>query len=235
MSLTTAKKHAQSQTAASGMHIVLRTDQQIIADLIPRSARVLDIGCYTGELLAWLTDCKGVDGRGLELRQDGVNASVQRGLSVIQGDADTDLYDYPDQAFDCVILSQTLQATHDPRTVLMQMARIGRQVIVSFPNFGYWRTRLGLLLSGRMPVGGLIPYQWYETPNIHFCTIRDFRLLCEDLGLIIMHEVPLNAHGAPVGFGCRRCVANVLAEQAIFMIKRKNLGSVHELTGFVEL
>jgi methionine biosynthesis protein MetW len=198
----------------------LRIDQRIIADLVPQGARVLEIGCATGEILAWLTEHRQVDGRGLELSQDGVNKSVQRGLSVIQGDADMDLYDYPDQAFDCVILSQTLQATHAPKTVLEQMARIGRQVIVSFPNFGYWRTRLALLLHGRMPVGGLIPYAWYETPNIHFCTIRDFRLLCKILRLTILREVPLDAEGAPVGFGCRQCIANVLAEQAVFVIKR---------------
>jgi methionine biosynthesis protein MetW len=192
----------------------------MIASLVPRGARVLEIGCATGELLAWLAEHKSVDGRGLELSQDGVNKSVQRGLSVIQGDADTDLYDYPNQAFDCVILSQTLQATHAPRNVLEQMARIGRQVIVSFPNFGYWRTRLALLLHGRMPVGGLIPYSWYETPNIHFCTIRDFRALCAELDLMILHEAPLTAAGLPAGIGCRRCVANLLAEQAIFMIQK---------------
>lgn len=199
----------------------LRIDQQIIADLVPQGARVLEIGCATGELLAWLAAQREVDGRGLELSQEGVNKSVRRGLSVIQGDADTDLYDYPDQAFDCVILSQTLQATHAPKTVLEQMARIGRQVIVSFPNFGYWRTRLALLFSGRMPVGGLIPYAWYETPNIHFCTIRDFRLLCEVLDLVILREIPLDAAGVPAGVGWRRRGANLLAEQAVFVVKRK--------------
>lgn len=195
---------------------LLRIDHQIIADMVPRGSRVLDIGCNTGDLLAWLVANKGVDGRGLELGQEGVNACVRKGLSVIQGDADADLADYPNRAFDVVVLSQTLQATRNPRLVLIEMARIGRQVIVSFPNFGFWRTRLYLLLKGRMPVGDLIPYQWYETPNIHFCTIQDFRLLCREVGLDIVREIPLNGLGAPLKGVFR---ANLLAEQGIFLLE----------------
>jgi methionine biosynthesis protein MetW len=196
---------------------LLRIDHQLIAGMVAPNTRVLDIGCNTGDLLAWLVANRGVDGRGLELSQEGVNACVRKGLSVIQGDADTDLADYPDGAFETVILSQTLQATRNPKTVLAEMARIGRQAIVSFPNFGFWRTRLYLLAKGRMPVGGLIPYQWHETPNIHFCTIRDFRLLCQELGLRILREVPLNGLGAPLkGTVC----ANLMAEQGLFLLER---------------
>ena len=129
----------------------LRGDLQLIADMIDPDSRVLDVGCGDGALLAWLGTRKGVDGRGIELSMDGVRACVGSGLSVIQGDADADLENYPDDAFDYVVLSQTLQATHDPKTVLEHMARIGRRVIVSFPNFGHWPVRLGLMFQGRMP------------------------------------------------------------------------------------
>ncbi len=152
----------------------VRGDFQLIADMIETNSRVLDVGCSDGALLEYLTRERGIDGRGMELSQAGVNASVSRGLSVVQGNADTDLADYPDRAFDYVVLSQTLQATHDPRNVLEQLVRIGRHAIVSFPNFGYWRVRLRLLFSGRMPVTASLPAHWYETANIHLCTILDF-------------------------------------------------------------
>ncbi len=139
---------------------LIRVDLQLIADMVAPESRVLDVGCGEGELLHHLWKAKGVDGRGVELSQAGVNACVRNGLSVIQGDADTDLKNYPSDAFDYVILSQTLQATYNPRTVLDNMARIGRRSIVSFPNFGFWRVRLKLALGGRMPVTETLPYQW---------------------------------------------------------------------------
>ena len=154
-----------------------RVDLLVVADMVAPGARVLDVGCGDGELLR-LLESRGVDGRGIELSREGVNECVAKGLAVVQGDADTDLEDYPDDGFDYVILSQTLQATRRPRVVLEHMLRIGRHAIVSFPNFGHWRIRLQLFFGGHMPHTDNLPYAWYETPNIHFCSIKDFRELC---------------------------------------------------------
>ena len=198
----------------------IRVDLQLIADMVEPSSSVLDVGCGDGALLQYLWKTKGVDGRGIELSQAGVNASVRNGLSVIQGDADTDLKDYPSDAFDYVILSQTLQATHNPRTVLDNMARIGRRSIVSFPNFGYWRVRMSLAWSGRMPVTENLPHQWYDTPNIHFCTIRDFVALARDMNLHVERGLALNGKGRPMGVNATGALANILAEQAVFLLRR---------------
>ena len=166
----------------------VRGDHRLVADLVEPGSRVLDIGCGDGELLDLLVREKQVDGRGIEISQAGVNACVARGLSVVQGDADSDLADYPDDAFDFVILSQTLQATRAPRVVLDQLLRIGSNVIVSFPNFGVWRNRLQLMFLGRMPVTDYLPYSWYDTPNIHLCTFDDFERLCQDKRLEIIER-----------------------------------------------
>lgn len=194
----------------------LRVDQLFVAGLIPEGARVLDVGCGNGALLHYLVHTKGVDGRGMELSQEGVNASVARGLSVVQGNADTDLADYPDAAFDYVVLSQTLQATFAPHVVLAQMARIGRRLIVSIPNFGYWRVRLQLLLRGQMPVTESLIFEWYDTPNIHFCTLKDFRKLCRKLDITLHEAMPLDSAGAALP-EWQRSYANVLAAQAVFV------------------
>src|SRR6188472_3835096 len=159
-----------------------RVDLVLVTEMVERGAKVLDVGCGDGELLRLLSETRDVDGRGIELSREGVNECVAKGLAVIQGDADTDLADYPDDAFDYVILSQTLQATRQPRVVLEHMLRIGRNAIVSFPNFGHWKIRLKLLAFGRMPRTTNLPDTWYNTQNIHFCTIRDFRDLCNEVG-----------------------------------------------------
>jgi methionine biosynthesis protein MetW len=196
----------------------LRRDLRLIAEMIEPGSRVLDIGCGDGALLAYLTRCKGVDGRGIELSQSGVNACVGHGLSVIQGDADRDLDAYPAGGFDVVVLSQTLQATREPRRVLEALVRIGRRAIVSFPNFGFWRIRLALLTRGRMPVSDLLPNPWYETPNIHLCTIRDFMGLCDEIGARVERSITLDRHGRPYPLDPRGGLANLLAEQGVFVL-----------------
>ncbi|MBA5778669.1 methionine biosynthesis protein MetW [Stappia sp. F7233] len=198
----------------------IRGDHMIVCDLVPEGGRVLDVGCENGTLLSLLVREKRVDGRGIELSQAGVNVCVARGLSVVQGDADRDLADYPDNAFDFVILSQTLQATREPKAVLQQLLRIGSNVIVSFPNFGHWKNRLQLLFRGRMPVTEYLPYSWYDTPNIHFCTIRDFVALCEEVDAKVEKAVALDRMGRKMGFSAPWWVWNLLGEQAIFLLKR---------------
>jgi methionine biosynthesis protein MetW len=197
-----------------------RVDWQIIADLVSPGARVLDIGCGEGEMLDLLARARGVDGRGIELHQPRVNAAVSRGLAVIQGDADSDLFQYPDKAFDYVILSQTIQATRQPRVVLEEMLRIGRRAIVSFPNFGHIDVRLRLLLFGRMPVSKRLPYAWYDTPNIHFCTIRDFVALCSEVGATVERAMALDANGARLPFNAPWWVWNMIGAQGLFLLSR---------------
>ena len=194
--------------------VPLRPDLAAVAAAVPAGARVLDIGCGDGQLLAWLRDTKGVEGRGIELDASDVAAAVGRGLAVVQGDADIDLADYPDAAFDVVILSNTLQAMQRPADVLAQLVRIGRSAIVSFPNFGHWRVRLGLALSGRMPVTRSLPVSWFETPNIHFCTIADFEALASEMGLTVERRAGL-ASGRQVAIW-----PNLLADTGVFVLRR---------------
>jgi methionine biosynthesis protein MetW len=200
---------------------VSRVDLLVVADMVERGSRVLDVGCGDGELLQLLTTERMVAGRGIELSREGVNESVAKGLAVIQGDADTDLADYPDDAFDFVILSQTLQATRHPRVVLEHMLRIGRHAVVSFPNFGYWKIRWQLLLKGVMPRTGNLPYEWYESPNIHFCTIKDFQQLCDVVGARMDKAVALDAWGSPLRLNAPWWFWNLFGEQAVFLLSRK--------------
>ena len=198
-----------------------RVDLLNLASMVEPGSRVLDVGCGDGSLLRLLAEKRGVDARGIELSQSGVNLCVAKGLSVIQGDADTDLVYYPDGSFDYVILSQTLQAMRQPRVVMEHMLRIGRRAIVSFPNFGHWKIRLQLLTTGRMPVTKNLSYSWYETPNIHFCTINDFIALVDEMGATIEQASALDRVGRPVEMTLPRGMWNLFGEQAVFVLSGK--------------
>lgn len=199
---------------------VLRKDLLRIAEMVPTAARVLDVGCGHGELIEYLARTKAVDARGIELSQGGVNACVAMGLPVVQGDADTDLGDYPAQSFDIAILSQTIQATHKPKAVLNELLRIGRAVIVSFPNFGFWKVRTRLFFAGRMPKTGLLSHDWYETPNIHLCTIADFVGLTQHVGAVIERALAVDETGEVRELAQPGYWDNLTAESAIFLLKR---------------
>jgi methionine biosynthesis protein MetW len=193
----------------------LRPDLAIIAETIPAGTRVLDVGCGDGALMAALRDAKGIDARGMEIDPINVANAVTRGLAVVQGDADTDLADYPDNAFDYAILSQTLQTTRRPDLVLDQLLRIGGLAFVSFPNFAQWKIRFAHMFGGRMPVTKQLPHRWYDSPNIHHVTVDDFKSLVADRGYHIEGEWYLTGEKRR-GAG----LANLLAEHAVFLMKR---------------
>lgn len=193
----------------------LRPDLAIIAANVAPGSRALDVGCGDGELMASLRDTKQVDVRGLEIDPVNVSLAVARGLSVVQGDADTDLVYYPDDAFDYAILSQTLQTARKPDRVLSDLLRIGQRAFVSFPNFAYWRVRWGLMWGGRMPVTPALPVSWHETENIHQLTIDDFRAFVAERGIVVEDAWFLT--------GNRRtssAAANLRAEHAVFLLRR---------------
>jgi methionine biosynthesis protein MetW len=193
----------------------LRPDLAIIADNVRSGARILDIGCGDGALMAALRDGKRVDARGLEIESANVSMAVARGLAVVQGDADSDLADYPEKGFDYAILSQTLQTTKRPDLVLDHLLRIGGLAFVSFPNFAHWRIRFAHMFGGRMPITKQLPDRWYDTPNIHHVTIDDFKGLVKDRGYTIEGEWYLSGDKSQ-----RAGLANLLAEHAVFLLRR---------------
>jgi methionine biosynthesis protein MetW len=199
----------------------IRVDLKLIADMIEPHSRVLDIGCGDGSLLEYLVNYRDVDGRGIELSTDGVNASISAGLPVIQGDADRDLKDYPDDVFDYAVLSQTLQAMVQPKVVLGHLLRISKRAIVSFPNFAHWKARLSLGLFGRMPVSNSLPHKWYETPNIHLCTIQDFLALCRELDIEIESQKFFSTEGRIRQVSNSLISNNFFGEHAMFLLKKK--------------
>ncbi len=198
----------------------IRVDLALIAGMIAPKARVLDIGCSEGTLIEHLFRTQQCDARGLELDMEAVAQAISHGLAVMQGDADTDLTTYPDGAFDYVVLSRTLQAVEKPREVLRQMLRIGTHAIVSFPNFGHWTLRLQLLFNGRMPMTGTWNRMWYETPNIHPCTISDFFNLCAADGYIVEQWLAADETGARTFWRRSRALANLFGEQGLFLLRK---------------
>lgn len=206
---------AEGLQAASGpfvREVLGRSDYAIISDLIEPNTRVLDVGCGDGELLEWLALHKNVDARGIEIAGAKVQRAIARGVSVYQGDIDQGLADYPDHAFEYVILSQTLQETRSPLKVLREMLRVGRRAIVAFPNFGHWSVRLSHLRSGGAPKTKLFPHDWYDSPNIHFLTIHDFEGLVSKEGWVVERQIFLT------GSRIVQSLPNLMAEIAVFQI-----------------
>jgi methionine biosynthesis protein MetW len=191
-----------------------RKDYAIISELIKPDTSVLDLGCGDGELLQWLSENKGVSARGVEISRDRVQRAIARGVSVYQGDIDKGLKDYPDGVFDYVILSQTLQQTLHPLQVLREMLRVGRRAIVAFPNFGHWSMRLSHLFTGKAPRTKLFPYEWYDSPNIHFFTVDDFETLAHQESWVIERRICL------AGNRTVKLFANLTAEVAVFLIRK---------------
>jgi methionine biosynthesis protein MetW len=196
-----------------------RIDHDIILDLVPRGAKVLDLGCGDGSLLEKLVRTKEVRGSGIEISDEGVRSCIEKGLAVLQGDIDEGLRDYPDRSFDYIILNQTLQAVKKPDVVLGEMLRVGEKGVVGFPNFAYWKMRVYLLLRGRMPKTEFLPYDWYNTPNIHFCSIEDFDAYCDRFELRVERRIYLsNDRGGRVLRGVR---PNLFAESAVYLLAKR--------------
>jgi len=196
----------------------MKNEFKIIANLLPPQSRVLDIGCGDGTLIEALIREKSIDARGIELEEDNVKECISKGLSVIEGDAETELSQFPDKAFDFVILSQTLQAFYQPENVLEQLLRIGGKVIISIPNFGYWQIRTSLLFFGKMPVAKSLPYTWYNTPNLHMCSIKDFYQLCEKKNIKIDKVIGINGKKISSIYRINLEMKNLLSEVGIFVI-----------------
>jgi methionine biosynthesis protein MetW len=197
---------------AQARALAARSDFHVIGEIVEPGSRVLDLGCGEGELLAWLVENKRVMARGVEISAADVRKAIARGVSTYQGDIDEGLADYPDQAFDYVILSQTLQETRSPLRVLREMLRVGRRAIISFPNFGHWSVRASMMVSGRAPRTKLFPYSWYNSPNIHFLSVKDFEELCQDQNFPLERRYFLS-DSQRVSF-----LPNLFAKTAVFLL-----------------
>jgi methionine biosynthesis protein MetW len=196
----------------------MKQEFKVIADLLPNNTRVLDVGCGDGSLMNFLVKEKNIETRGLELDQNNVQECLNKGLTVIQGNAETELYQFPEQSFDYVVLSQTLQAFYKPDKVLNELLRIGKSVIVSIPNFGYWKVRTGLLFFGKMPVTRTLPNSWYNTPNLHMCTIKDLFNYCADNNINIKKVIGVNEDSISLIKRSNLEVKNLFSKLGVFLI-----------------
>ena len=196
----------------------MKKEFKVIADLLPNNTRVLDVGCGDGALMDFLVKEKNIEVRGLELNQDNVQECIYKGLPVIQGNAETELYQFPKQSFDYVVLSQTLQAFYQPDKVLRELLRIGKSVIVSIPNFGYWKVRTSLLFFGKMPVTKTLPNTWFNTPNLHMCTIKDLFNYCEDQNITIKKVIGVNENKISLIKKNNLEVKNLFSKLGVFLI-----------------
>ena len=196
----------------------MKKEFKVIADLLPNNTRVLDVGCGDGALMDFLVKEKNIEVRGLELNQDNVQECIYKGLPVIQGNAETELYQFPKQSFDYVVLSQTLQAFYQPDKVLKELLRIGKSVIVSIPNFGYWKVRTSLLFFGKMPVTKTLPNTWFNTPNLHMCTIKDLFNYCEDQNITIKKVIGVNENKISLIKKSNLEMKNLFSKLGIFLI-----------------
>ena len=203
------------------LHYSIRKDWNLIESLIDNKSTILDIGCGEGDLIQQLQKNKHADIRGVEIDGELVRSAISRGLSVIQGNAEKDLGQYCDQSFDYVILSQTLQAMYNPKQVLNELLRIGAKAIVSFPNFGHWRIRTQLLFKGKMPVTHELPYAWYDTPNIHFFTLKDFLEMCKMSNIYIERSIGLTSKGRQFEITSQTLTSNLITNEAIFLLSKK--------------
>ncbi|MGA0790397.1 MAG: methionine biosynthesis protein MetW [Pelagibacteraceae bacterium] len=198
----------------------MKIEDDVLAGLIDINSRVLDVGCGDGSLLLHLKKNKRVDGRGIEIDQIKVQESVAKGLAVIEGDAEKDLINYPDTSFDFAILNQSLQQFYDPRKVINELLRIAKNAIVTIPNFGYWKVRLSLLIGGQMPVTKTLPYTWYNTPNLHMCTIKDFYNLCALDNIKIVKSISVSSEKISDIQKSNLEIKNLVSELGIFLIQK---------------
>ena len=196
----------------------MKKEFKVIADLLPNNTRVLDVGCGDGALMDFLVKEKNIEVRGLELNQDNVQECIYKGLPVIQGNAETELYQFPKQSFDYVVLSQTLQAFYQPDKVLRELLRIGKSVVVSIPNFGYWKVRTSLLFFGKMPVTKTLPNTWFNTPNLHMCTIKDLFNYCEDRNIVIKKVIGVNEDKISLIKKSNLEMKNLFSKLGVFLI-----------------
>ena len=196
----------------------MKKEFKVIANLLPKNVRVLDVGCGDGSLMSHLIKEKNIEARGLELKKENVKKCIYKGLSVIEGNAETELHQFPNQSFDFVILSQTLQAFYNPEKVLKDLLRIGKSVIISIPNFGYWKVRTSLLFFGKMPVTKTLPNSWYNTPNLHMCTIKDFFHFCVEKNIKIKNAVGVSEDRTSKIKKSNLEIKNLVSKLGIFLI-----------------